>query len=157
MWSGQETKALRLSLRMTIEAFAGHLGVAVRTVAKWEARGAEILPLPTMQEALDTVLQQATPEQQARFNVLRREGQSKPAIPLGTHFGESASRAGRQPTEIDVRDGNEQQDGVSTVGGGEEDAAGNVALRRLLGEAGLSGASLAKAVIAAGAEGGVCL
>ena len=133
------------------------LGVAVRTVAKWEARGAKILPLPTMQEALDTVLQQATPEQQARFDVLRRECQPDPAIPLGSHFGEWASRAAKQPADIDVRDGDEAQDRVGTVGSEEEDTAGNVALRRLLGEAGLTHASLAKAVVAAGAEEGLSL
>jgi hypothetical protein len=46
---------------------------------------------------------------------------------------------------------------VSTVGSEEEDATGNVALRRLLGKAGLSSASLAKELVAAGAEEGVSL
>ncbi len=83
-WTGQETKALRLALRMTIEDFAEHLGVAARTVAKWEARGCSIVPLATIQEALDTALERATPEQQARFDVLRHESQPGPGVHLGS-------------------------------------------------------------------------
>ena len=48
VWSGRETLALRTALRMTVEAFAEHLGVAVRTVAKWEALGPKIVPTPGM-------------------------------------------------------------------------------------------------------------
>ena len=54
VWSGREAKALRIGLRMTIEAFAEHLGVAVRTVAKWEAQGPKIVPTAAIQEVLDT-------------------------------------------------------------------------------------------------------
>jgi hypothetical protein len=60
-----------------------------------------------MQEALDTVLQRTTREQQARFDVLRREGQPDPAIPLGPRFGQWASHTGKPPVDIDVPDGDE--------------------------------------------------
>jgi hypothetical protein len=88
---------------------------------------------------------------------LRREGQTDPAIPLGPHFGQWASRTGKQPAHIDVPGGDEPQDRVSAVGSEEEETAGNLALRRLLGEAGLSSASLARELVAAGAEEGVSL
>ena len=38
-WSGREAKALRLARRMSVSAFAAHLGVSDRMVAKWEAAG----------------------------------------------------------------------------------------------------------------------
>lgn len=37
-WTGGRADTLRQALRMTNEAFAEHLGVAVRTVAYWRAR-----------------------------------------------------------------------------------------------------------------------
>ena len=58
---------------MTIEAFAEHLGVAVRTVAKWEAQGPKIVPTPGIQEVLDTALERASPAQQSRFQMLLEE------------------------------------------------------------------------------------
>jgi transcriptional regulator with XRE-family HTH domain len=73
VWSGRETRALRTALRKTIEAFAEHLGVAVRTVAKWEAQGPKIVPTAEIQEALDTALERATPAQQSRFQMLLEE------------------------------------------------------------------------------------
>src|SRR5437764_14827309 len=72
-WSGREARALRIGLRMTIEAFAEHLGVAVRTVAKWEAQGPKIVPTPGIQEVLDAALERATPAQQSRFQMLLEE------------------------------------------------------------------------------------
>src|SRR5690242_5557425 len=69
-WTGREARALRLALRMTVERFAEHLGVAVRTVAKWEAQGSGIAPMPALQEVLDAALERATPAQQARFELL---------------------------------------------------------------------------------------
>jgi len=73
VWSGREARALRIGLRMTIEAFAEHLGVAVRTVAKWEAQGPKIVPTPGIQEVLDAALERATPAQQSRFQMLLEE------------------------------------------------------------------------------------
>ena len=72
-WSGREARALRTALRLTLEAFAEHLGVAVRTVAKWEAQGPKIVPTPGLQEVLDAALERATPAQQSRFQMLLEE------------------------------------------------------------------------------------
>ena len=69
-WTGREAQALRFGLRLTVERFAEHLGVAARTVAKWEAQGSGIAPMPAIQAMLDTALERATPAQQARFQVL---------------------------------------------------------------------------------------
>jgi transcriptional regulator with XRE-family HTH domain len=69
-WTGREAQALRFGLRLTVERFAEHLGVAARTVAKWEAQGSGIAPMPAIQEVLDTALERATPAQQARFQLL---------------------------------------------------------------------------------------
>ena len=73
VWSGRETLALRTALRMTFEAIAEHLGVAVRTVAKWEAQGPKIVPSPGIQDVLDAALERATPAQQSRFQMLLEE------------------------------------------------------------------------------------
>lgn len=58
-WSGREAKALRGALRMTVRAFAAHLGVSDRTVSKWEAGGEHLFPVPDSQAMLDTVLDRA--------------------------------------------------------------------------------------------------
>ena len=70
-WTGFEARALRLALRFSVRAFAEHLGVAIRTVSKWEAAGASRQPRPDMQAALDTVLAQASPEARTRFEALQ--------------------------------------------------------------------------------------
>jgi len=69
-WTGQEASALRQALRMTIPEFAERLGVAGRTVAKWEAHGSAIIPVPVMQAVLDTVLARAAEEAKSRFGML---------------------------------------------------------------------------------------
>ncbi|HEY3562655.1 MAG TPA: helix-turn-helix domain-containing protein [Kribbella sp.] len=66
-WTGAEARALRLALRFSVRGFAEHLGVAVRTVSKWEAEGGRRQPRPDMQAALDTVLSNASPVARARF------------------------------------------------------------------------------------------
>jgi transcriptional regulator with XRE-family HTH domain len=69
-WTGQEASALRHALRLTIRDFAEHLGVAERTVAKWEAGGSAMVPVLVMQAALDTVLERASDEAKGRFAML---------------------------------------------------------------------------------------
>jgi transcriptional regulator with XRE-family HTH domain len=69
LWTGRETRALREALRMSVRVFAEHLGVAPRTVSKWERLGEATRPYPDTQAILDTALQQATAEAQARFQV----------------------------------------------------------------------------------------
>jgi len=77
-WTGVEARALRLAKRMSVRAFAAHLGIAVRTVTKWEAGGAGTTPRPDTQALLDTVLQRATAEEQARFRHLLRQTRTPP-------------------------------------------------------------------------------
>jgi transcriptional regulator with XRE-family HTH domain len=69
-WTGQEAGALRQALRMTMPEFAERPGVAVRTVAKWEAHGSAIVPVPVMQAVLDTMLARASDEAKSRFGIL---------------------------------------------------------------------------------------
>ncbi|SDY49127.1 hypothetical protein SAMN05444365_102424 [Micromonospora pattaloongensis] len=70
-WTGRDANALRRALRMSVTAFAEHLGAARRTVAKWSSQGENILPRADMQAALDTVLARATPDVRERFEDLR--------------------------------------------------------------------------------------
>ncbi|MGH3870349.1 MAG: helix-turn-helix domain-containing protein [Pseudonocardiaceae bacterium] len=87
-WTGREAKLLRQALRLSIRDFAAHLGVGARTVNKWEARQADITPLPYMQEVLDTALARASDEAKARFAATTRVDvpehetgrRSKPAV-----------------------------------------------------------------------------
>ena len=69
IWTGQQANALRAALRMTNEAFAQHLGTAVRTVAKWNAQP-DVVPVSELQRALDTALSRASAEERARFAIL---------------------------------------------------------------------------------------
>ncbi|MFJ9680985.1 helix-turn-helix domain-containing protein [Streptomyces sp. NPDC101194] len=73
-WTGREASALRAALRMSTRAFAEHLGVALRTVAKWESLGAETQPRPDTQAILDTALARADSAAQARFETLVSPG-----------------------------------------------------------------------------------
>lgn len=66
-WTGAETKALRQAMRLSIRAFAAHLGVDARTVNKWEARGNAITLLPDTQALLDTALDRAPDHVQTRL------------------------------------------------------------------------------------------
>lgn len=66
-WTGAETQALRQAMRLSLRDFAEYLGVAMRTVSKWEARGATIQLLPGSEELLDTTLGRVSEEVKARF------------------------------------------------------------------------------------------
>jgi hypothetical protein len=88
-WSGRHARALREALRLSVRDFAGYLGVAVRTVASWEARGPGIVPRPDLQAVLDTALQRAGPEAQQRFRLsLAGHSSDRPAAPgyTGPHL-----------------------------------------------------------------------
>lgn len=71
-WTGARAHALRQALRMTNEAFAERLGVAVRTVSYWRSRP-DCNPWPVMQEALDTMLAQAPQPVRAQFWLILAE------------------------------------------------------------------------------------
>jgi hypothetical protein len=62
-WTGRHANALRRALRLTNEGLAEQLGTAVRTVAKWNA-DPDLVPVPEMQRALDTMLSQAPEDAQ---------------------------------------------------------------------------------------------
>ncbi|MEV6596069.1 hypothetical protein AB0M36_04295 [Actinoplanes sp. NPDC051346] len=66
-WTGRETRALRVALRLPVRSFAAYLGVGVRTIANWEAGGSSVMPRPEMQAALDTALIRADPGTKDRF------------------------------------------------------------------------------------------
>ncbi|GAA1910789.1 helix-turn-helix domain-containing protein [Streptantibioticus ferralitis] len=66
-WTGLEARALRLALRMSVRAFAEHLGVGVRTVSKWEKLLTATEPRPDTQAILDTALARADAAVHLRF------------------------------------------------------------------------------------------
>ncbi|OMI33697.1 helix-turn-helix domain-containing protein [Streptomyces sparsogenes] len=68
-WTGLEARALRLALRMSVRAFAEHLGVGVRTVSKWEKLLTVTEPRPDTQAILDTALARADAAVHLRFEV----------------------------------------------------------------------------------------
>jgi hypothetical protein len=84
-WTGGQADALRRAMRMSIEAFARHLGASARTVSYWRERP-DTIPQPSMQAALDTVLSRAPEHARAQFWVLQAEqthGPLRPAVPSG--------------------------------------------------------------------------
>ncbi|MEV5874273.1 helix-turn-helix domain-containing protein [Streptomyces sp. NPDC052101] len=72
-WTGLEARALRLALRLSVRAFAEHLGVAVATVSKWESKLADTEPRPDTQAILDTALGRADASVHLRFETLLSE------------------------------------------------------------------------------------
>jgi transcriptional regulator with XRE-family HTH domain len=66
-WTGREAKALRTAKRMSLEAFAAHLGISARTLSTWESRGANITIRAVNQAALDTSLRASAPDVHERF------------------------------------------------------------------------------------------
>lgn len=65
-WTGHTACALQAALRLSNEAFAGRLGIAVRTVAAWHQKP-DVTPKPEMQQLLDTTLDQASEAARDRF------------------------------------------------------------------------------------------
>jgi transcriptional regulator with XRE-family HTH domain len=78
-WTGRHARALQAAMRLTGEAFAEHLGISPRTVAKWRKRP-DMVPSPQLQEALDTSLHLASPEAQTRFAASLGVPQDLPAL-----------------------------------------------------------------------------
>jgi transcriptional regulator with XRE-family HTH domain len=81
-WTGLEARALRLALRMSVRAFAEHLGVGVRTVSKWEKLLTATEPRPDTQAILDTALDRADAAVHLRFETNLSEA-GRPASGLG--------------------------------------------------------------------------
>jgi transcriptional regulator with XRE-family HTH domain len=80
-WTGREARALREAVRMSVRDFASKLGVSARAVSKWEAKGESAVPRPDTQAMLDTQLAKASPDAQARFELMLRTGPSLRAFP----------------------------------------------------------------------------
>jgi hypothetical protein len=83
IWTGRYANALLKALRLTNEGFADRLGIAVRTVAKWNA-DPTLEPTPEMQQALDTVLSQAPDDARARFALILQKDVSPGATGTST-------------------------------------------------------------------------
>jgi tetratricopeptide (TPR) repeat protein len=77
-WTGAKAHALRIARRMTGEAFAEHLGVAARMVAKWD-KTPDLVPVMVTQQMLDTELVSMPEDEKARFALLLREVEAEPA------------------------------------------------------------------------------
>lgn len=101
-WTGREASALRLALRMTTEEYADHLGVAARTVTKWNTNPGRVV-VPEIQRVLDTVLDRAPAQAWARFtfgliatgrHVASQDGPQTAALlaGLGAQLAELAAR-----------------------------------------------------------------
>jgi hypothetical protein len=83
-WTGERADALREALRMTNEAFAAHLDVAVRTVAAWRTQP-DIVPRPVTQEILDAALALAPAPVRNQFGlILAERGQGHAGRHTGT-------------------------------------------------------------------------
>jgi 8-oxo-dGTP diphosphatase len=83
LWSGRSACALQAALRLTNEAFAQHLGIALRTVAAWHA-DPELVPRTEMQQLLDEAYERGSPAARARFALLvspDAEGRMRNAVP----------------------------------------------------------------------------
>jgi 8-oxo-dGTP pyrophosphatase MutT (NUDIX family) len=65
-WTGRTACALQAALRLTNEAFAKQLGVAVRTVATWHEKP-DLTPRTEIQQLLDTVYERASDAVRGRF------------------------------------------------------------------------------------------
>lgn len=110
LWTGRKAGALRTAWRMSIEAYADHLGVATRTVAKWDAEP-DIIPVPAMQQVLDTALETAPDAVKARFAILFERHTQEPTrehkhdsrevvmVAANESAEDAALRAAQCPTE----------------------------------------------------------
>jgi tetratricopeptide (TPR) repeat protein len=69
-WTGRETRALRKAMRVSIREFAEKLGVAERSVSKWEAARERTFLRPDTQSLLDTMFKQVSDDARERFALL---------------------------------------------------------------------------------------
>lgn len=89
-WTGREAGLLRQALRMSVRAYAAHLGVGIRTVSKWEKLGTATCPWPDTQAILDTALARSDGTAQARFEQLLdaspgRQSTGTPSLTIADH------------------------------------------------------------------------
>jgi 8-oxo-dGTP diphosphatase len=80
-WTGRTACALQVALRLTNEAFAAHLGVAVRTVATWHQKP-DLIPKAEMQQLLDTALERVPESTKTRFaRLVAGDPKTPPEVP----------------------------------------------------------------------------
>lgn len=92
-WRGREAVALQSALRMSHEAFAEHLGVAVRTVAAWHG-DPSITPRHDIQEALDTAYERIAeePRRLRRFMYAMGQPQTDSAVVMAAQIATMQAR-----------------------------------------------------------------
>lgn len=150
-WTGRHACALQAALRLSNEAFAAHLGVAVRTVATWHQKP-DITPRSEMQQALDTALEKAPETAKDRFAALvdSQTGQpppDEPAAPGAQALTVAVAVVLRDPSDVLLvcRRGDDGRGiswqfpaGVIKPGASPE----TTALRETLGETGVHAAAV---------------
>jgi hypothetical protein len=120
-WTGKRATALQRAMRLTNEAFANRLGVAVRTVANWHARPT-IVPSADLQQVLDTMHKQASKEAQTRFAHL--------AAPDDVGYANDQPDPLRSLT-TETRDAMDWLDDRANLTDGESERAVGAAFRRM--------------------------
>jgi transcriptional regulator with XRE-family HTH domain len=99
-WTGHEARLLRMALRLSLRAFAARLGVAERTVSKWESAGRSTTPWPESQSILDTALAQASEDARARFAQFVDAGAAEAMRPAKSDRGEEDDTNRRDATGL---------------------------------------------------------
>src|SRR5437667_7425546 len=88
-------------MRLSIRDFAELLGVGVRTVTKWQARGADVCLRPAMQSVLDTALERASDEVRARFELILTVDGASTAVAMPPGPAGSSTVVARHSLSID--------------------------------------------------------
>lgn len=96
LWTGREARALREALRMSQREFAAHLGVAIRTVAKWDSEGANVTPRGEIQRILDTALARAETDVHNRFELALGRGAEPEVLTPSSDPADAASVGQRE-------------------------------------------------------------
>lgn len=94
-WTGLEARALREALRMSVRAFAAHLGVAIASVSNWERRGTRIRLRDETQQILDAALARASEEERARFEAAVATANKHDGADETVRLGSALSGPGR--------------------------------------------------------------
>src|SRR4051794_16037972 len=77
-WTGREAAALRKAQRMSIRAYAVHLGVSPATITNWEHRGTAARLRTDTQQMLDTDLAHASADVRHRFRAILADNDDLP-------------------------------------------------------------------------------
>ncbi|MER0482225.1 hypothetical protein ABR737_28465 [Streptomyces sp. Edi2] len=102
-WTGLEARALRLALRLSVRAFAQHLGVGIRTISKWEKLLVATEPRQDTQAVLDTALARSDAAAHLRFETFLSEA-GRPGQGSGRRITTSGPRVWEYETWTDDLD-----------------------------------------------------